>query len=118
MADKVINPPAGGPQEFASTNDENQNPVLKDKPYVVVARDADSIGVVNRHADEASAKAEAEARTKASRDAGNRTTFTVVKENDPENGLPSLLAEVETAAFGPVDEESATESKTAAKASK
>lgn len=114
MADKVINPPAGGPQEFASTNDDNQNPVLKDKPWCVVARDNDSIGVVNRHASEADAKNEAEARQQTARDNGVRTTYSAVKENDPDNGLPAFLAEVETAAFGPVDDEP----KTAAKSSK
>lgn len=111
MAEKVINPPAGGPQEFASTNDENQNPVLREQPYVVVARDADSVGVVNRHSDEAAAKSEADARNARAKENGVRTTYTVVKENDPDNGLPALVLEVETAAFGPVDDGKSTAAK-------
>lgn len=102
----VVNGPAGGPQEFASTNDHNQNPVLSDKPFVVVAVAHGQIGVVDRYGSEADANAAASARKAAARDAGSPADFRVVKENDPTNGLPALLAEVEGAELGtaPADE--------------
>ena len=100
MSEAVVNPPAGGPQAFASTNDNNQNPVLDDKPFVVVAVAGDQIGVVDRYREKAAADQAAAARKAAAVDAGNgKTDFVVVKENDPENGLPALLAKVEAGEY-------------------
>lgn len=97
----VVNGPAGGPQEFASTNDDNQNPVLDDKPWCVVAVAHGQIGVVDRYREQGAATSAANARKAANADLGGRTDYRVVKENDPTNGLPALLAEVEAAEFGP-----------------
>lgn len=91
---KVANPPAGGDQTFASTNDDNQNTVLQDRPWLVVVSANGQIGVQNRFATEAAANTAAAALT-----AGplpNKTEVVVKKEAD----LPAYLAEVEAAYFG------------------
>jgi hypothetical protein len=90
----VHNPPAGGDQSQASTNDDNINAVLAERPWVVTVSDQDTVGVHGRFA----TKAEAEASAKAvSANRPSRIDVKVVKENDPKNGLPNLVAEVEAA---------------------
>lgn len=86
----VANPPAGGDQAFASTNDDNQNPILKTEPWCVVISNHGQIGVVSRHAQQGDATTAAAARTASA--AGNEK-FVVKKEAD----LPAYLAEVEAA---------------------
>lgn len=88
----VTNPPAGGPQAQASTNDQNANPVLSDKPWVVVLSANGQAGVIDRYASEADAKARAETE-RANRP--RSVDVTVLKENDPKNGLPAHVAKVE-----------------------
>ncbi len=96
MSDTAVhNPPKGGDQSQASTNDDNINDVLHDKPYVVTIEDGDSVGVVARFADKAEADASAKA-FKAKRPQ-KRIELKVVKENDITKGLPALVAEVEAA---------------------
>lgn len=89
----VHNAPAGGDQSQASTNDDNINDVLTDKPYVVAISDGDTVGVVARFSDQGAADASAKA-FKAKRPQ-KRIELKVVKENDPKAGLPALVAEVE-----------------------
>lgn len=93
MSTAVHNPPAGGDQSQASTNDDNVNDVLADKPWVVCISDGETVGVFARFADKAAAEASARA-CKANRPA-KRIEVTVVKENDTTNGLPDLVAKVE-----------------------
>jgi len=102
----VHNPPAGGDQSQASTNDDNVNDVLADKPWVVTINDGDTVGVFGRFADQAAAEASANA-AKAKRPQ-KRIEVRVVKENDITNGLPALVAEVEAAKVAE-DEEPAKE---------
>lgn len=109
----VANPPAGGPQEFASTNDENINNALHDKPWVVAISAHGQVGVHSRYATREQANtAAAAARAVRPRFADVK----VVKENDPDNGLPALLAEVEGAEVE--DTTTPTTSPTPAKAGK
>ncbi len=103
MSDTAVhNPPKGGDQSQASTNDDNINDVLHDKPYVVTIEDGDSVGVVARFADKAEADASAKA-FKAKRPQ-KRIELKVVKENDITNGLPALVAEVEDAKLAESDD--------------
>lgn len=97
----VHNPPKGGDQSQASTNDDNVNDVLADKPWVVTVNDGDMVGVFGRFADKAAAEASAKA-CKANRPQ-KRIEVKVVKENDITNGLPALVAEVEAAKFAASD---------------
>jgi len=101
----VANPPAGGDQSQASTNDDNQNDVLSSAPFVVTIADGDSVGVVGRFADKAAADNAAKA-YKVDRPQ-KRIEVKVVKENDITNGLPALVAEVEGAKFA--EDEATTE---------
>lgn len=86
----VFNPPAGGDQTQASTNDQNQNTVLQDKPYLVVTYANRQAGVVSRFASEGEAQKDADAR-KASLE-GTGTKLKVLKESD----LPDFVAKVES----------------------
>ncbi|HUR23998.1 MAG TPA: hypothetical protein VMZ73_09030 [Acidimicrobiales bacterium] len=100
----VANPPAGGPQEQASTNDDNQNTVLRERPYVVCVSAGGQVGVVDR----ASTKGEADTLAAARKATlPSLTEVTVVKENDPSSGLPALVAEKESAALGLVEDKPA-----------
>jgi hypothetical protein len=90
----VHNPPKGGDQAQASTNDDNINAVLHELPFVVTVSDGDNVGVHGRFATKAEADASAKA-VRAKRPA--RIDVKVVKENDTEDGLPALVAEVEAA---------------------
>lgn len=101
----VHNPPAGGDQSQASTNDDNVNDVLADKPWVVTISDGDTVGVFGRFADRAAAEASAKA-AKANRPQ-KRIEVKVVKENDTEDGLPALVAEVEGAKLAESEPEAA-----------
>lgn len=89
----VANPPAGGNQAFASTNDDNQNTVLQTAPTVVVSSANRQAGVVSRFADAGAANNDAAARRKALDNVGNPagTKFTVMAESD----LPDFVAKVE-----------------------
>lgn len=111
MSDTVHNGPAGGPQDQASTNDDNVNDVLHDKPFVVTINDGDTVGVVARFADKADAEASAKA-FKAKRPQ-KRIEVVALKENDPKNGLPALVAEVEAAKVA--EDEAPAKSEPAAK---
>lgn len=95
MADTktVHNAPAGGDQSQASTNDDNINDVLHNMPYVVTITDGETVGVVARFSEQADADASAKA-FKAKRPQ-KRIELKAIKENDPTNGLPALVAEVE-----------------------
>lgn len=101
---KVANPPAGGDPTFASTNDDNQNTILKTQPYTVTIAANGQMGVVSRFNSQADAEADAAAR----RELVPGATFEVKKEAE----LPAYLAEVEGTA-APVDEapKSATKGK-------
>lgn len=88
----VANPPAGGDQTQASTNDDNQNTVLRTEPHLVVSSDRDTAGVVSRFTSAADAENDAAARRKTLEDAGvTGTKFTVL----PESELPDFVAKVE-----------------------
>lgn len=104
MADNktVHNAPAGGDQSQASTNDDNINEVLHDKPYVVTITDGQTVGVVARFSEQADADASAKA-FKAKRPQ-KRIELKAIKENDPKAGLPALVAEVEAANMDVVEE--------------
>lgn len=119
MAEKqtVHNPPAGGDQSQASTNDDNINDVLHNMPFVVTITDGETVGVVARFSDQASADASAKA-FKAKRPQ-KRIELKALKENDPKAGLPALVAEV-AAANQPEEEtpEAAPAVKASASASK
>lgn len=113
----VHNAPAGGDQSQASTNDDNINDVLADKPWVVTISDGETVGVFGRFEDQAAAEASAKA-AKANRPQ-KRIEVKVVKENDTENGLPALVAEVEGAKLAEDDsEETPPPAKPSASASK
>lgn len=87
----VANPPAGGDQSQASTNDENINTILQNEPYVVTIAAHGSVGVLGRY------RTEADANKARDAFAANRPAFVdvkVVKENDPNSGLPTLVADV------------------------
>lgn len=115
MADKktVHNAPAGGDQSQASTNDDNINDVLADKPFVVAISDGDTVGVFGRFADRASAEASAKA-AKANRPQ-KRIEVRVVKENDTTDGLPAMVAEVEAEKMAAEEETEAPAKATASK---
>lgn len=98
----VHNPPAGGDQSQASTNDDNVNDVLAERPFVVYISDGDAVGVLGRFADKGAAEASAKA-AKVNRPA-KRIEVGVVKENDITNGLPAKVAEVEAAKLATSDE--------------
>jgi hypothetical protein len=114
MADKktVHNPPAGGDQAQASTNDDNVNDDLADKPFVVAISDGDTVGVFGRFADRAAAEASAKA-AKANRPQ-KRIEVRVVKENDITDGLPAFVAEVEGAKIAADEDDTTTETRTSA----
>lgn len=88
----VHNPPKGGDQAQASTNDDNVNDVLAETPWVVAISDGDTVGVHGRFSDKAAAEASAKA-VRALRP--KRIDVRVIKENDIKNGLPAFVAEVE-----------------------
>lgn len=94
----VHNPPAGGDQSQASTNDDNVNADLHARPWVVAVVAHGQVGVHGRFAAEAEANASAKA-TKAARPQ-KFVEVKVVKENDIKDGLPTLVAEVEAAEAG------------------
>lgn len=94
---KVANPPAGGDPTFASTNDDNQNTVLQDRPFCVVVSANGQIGVQNRYATQAAADTAAAALKEGP--LPGRTEVVVKKEAD----LPAYLAEIEGAFFGDED---------------
>lgn len=106
--DKVANPPAGGDQSQASTNDDNVNDVLADKPYVVTISDGQTVGVWGRYSDKAQAESAAAA-ARAVRP--TRIDVKVVKENDIKGGLPDLVAEVAEANADRFDDTPAADAK-------
>lgn len=114
MSNAVHNPPKGGDQSQASTNDDNINSVLAERPWVVTISDGESVGVFGRFADKASAEASAAA-ARVKRPA--RIDVKVVKENDTSYGLPNLVAEVEAARVAMFDD-STPDEQAAAKSSK
>ncbi len=86
----VANPPKGGDQSQASTNDDNVNDVLHDKPWVVTNYDGALVSVVNRFADQGEAEKSAAAlRARLPK----KNEVKVLKENDPTSGLPSEVAD-------------------------
>jgi len=90
----VANPPAGGDQTQASTNDDNQNTLLQERPYLVTVAARGQTGVAARFSDQSGADRDA-----AARKAGplpDSTKVLVKKEAD----LPDYVAEVEAAEFG------------------
>lgn len=89
----VANPPKGGDQSQASTNDDNINDVLANRPYVVAISDGETVGVFNRFSSRSDAENSAKA-AKAKRPQ-KRIELKVVKENDVSGGLPDLVAKVE-----------------------
>lgn len=111
----VHNPPKGGDQSQASTNDDNVNEVLASRPWVVAISDGDTVGVFGRFADKADAEKSAAA-ARAKRPA--RIDVRVVKENDITNGLPALVAEVEMAKIALADDTPADEAEKAKAANK
>lgn len=86
----VFNPPAGGDQTQASTNDQNQNTVLQREPHVVVAYANRQVGVVSRFGSRGEADSDAKARETGLGDVG--TKVKVLKEQD----LPDFVAKVES----------------------
>lgn len=97
----VHNPPAGGDQSQASTNDDNINDALG-KPWLVAISDGETVGVFARFASQSEANASAKA-CKAKRPQ-KRIEVRVLKENDISNGLPAFVAEVEGARLAVEDE--------------
>ena len=101
MTTAVANPPAGGDQTQASTNDNNANDVLRDKPWCVTTNDGESVGVKERFG----AKAAAEAFAKAlAPTLPARIEVRVVDETAIKGGLVDLVAEVEAAKVAAFEE--------------
>lgn len=96
--DAVANPPKGGDQTQASTNDDNINSALHQAPHVVTIAAHGQVGVLSRFPNAADAETFAAA---ARRDRPAFVDIKVVKENDIDNGLPALVAEVEAAEAEP-----------------
>jgi len=97
----VHNPPKGGPQDQASTNDDNINGDLHGRPWVAAISDGETVGVLGRYSSQSEADAAAKA-FKAKRPQ-KRIEVRALKENDPKNGLPAFVAEV-AAEFSATDE--------------